>query len=123
MTRIVLGIIARERVRSEWVEVERNATRLLRFQPYNEEATLALAEAYAMRGGKLQAMEILDRYLSEVGTGPTDLRVPATVMRRRIADRMHPRVESIAGQSPLIGRGAEMERLAGLLDKARLKNG
>ncbi|MFN2533516.1 MAG: AAA family ATPase, partial [Pyrinomonadaceae bacterium] len=89
----------------------------------NEEATLALAEAYAMRGGKLQAMEILDRYLSEVGNGPTDLRVPATVMRRRIADRMHPRVESIAGQSALVGRGAEMEQLAWLLDKARQKNG
>ena len=123
MTRVMLGIIARHRVKGEWVEVERNATRLLRFQPYNEEATLALAEAYAMRGGKLQAMEILDRYLSEVGNGPTDLRVPATVMRRRIADRMHPRVESIAGQSPLVGRGSEMEQLAGLLDKARGKNG
>src|SRR6266496_3050872 len=40
MTRVMLGIIARHRVKGEWVEVERNATRLLRFQPYNEEATL-----------------------------------------------------------------------------------
>ena len=123
MTRVMLGIIARHRVKGEWVEVERNATRLLRFQPYNEEATLALAEAYAMRGGKLQAMEILDRYLNEVGNGPTDLRLPATVMRRRIADRMHPRVETISGQSPLVGRGNEMEQLAGLLEKARTSKG
>ena len=123
MTRVMLGIIARHRVKGEWVEVERNATRLLRFQPYNEEATLALAEAYAMRGGKLQAMEILDRYLREVGNGPTDLRLPATVMRRRIADRMHPRVESIAGQSPLVGRSSEMEQLADLLERARRKKG
>jgi len=123
MTRVMLGIIARHRVKGEWVEVERNASRLLRFQPYNEEATLARAEACAMRGGKLEAMAILDRYLSEVGSGPTDLRLPATIMRRRIADRMHPRVETIAGQSPLVGRGAVMEQLAGLLDLCRRKKG
>ena len=124
MTRVMLGIIARHRVKGEWVEVERNATRLLRFQPYNEEATLALAEAYAMRGGKLQAMEILDRYLSEVGNGPTDLRVPATVMRRRIADRMHPRMDGgIESELPLVGRGAEMEHLGRLLQSARRQKG
>ncbi|MFN2602345.1 MAG: AAA family ATPase [Gemmatimonadaceae bacterium] len=123
MTRIMLGIIARHRVKGEWVEVERNATRLLRFQPYNEEATLALAEAYAMRGGKLQAMEILDRYLSEVGNGPTDLRLPATVMRKRIADRMHPRLDEIDSELPLVGRGAEMEQMGRLLQSARRKKG
>jgi predicted ATPase/DNA-binding SARP family transcriptional activator len=123
LTRVMLGVIARHRVKGEWVEVERTASRLLRFQPYNEEATLAMAEACAMRGGKLDAMAILDRYLSEVGNGPTDLRVPATIMRRRIADRMHPRVEAITGQSPLVGRGAEMEQLGELLERAREKDG
>jgi hypothetical protein len=82
-----------------------------------------MAESYAMRGAKLEAMAILDKYLAEVGTGPTDLRVPATIMRRRIADRMHPRAETIAGQSPLVGRSAEMERLGGLLELARQKKG
>lgn len=119
MTRVVLGIIARHRVKGEWVEAERNASKLLRFQPYNEEATLAMAEACAMRGGKLQAMEILDRYLNEVGSGPTDLRLPATIMRRRIADRMHPRMEAAVGQSPLVGRGAVMEQLGALLQRSR----
>jgi len=123
LTRVMLGIIARHRVKGEWVEAERNAARLLRFQPYNEEATLAMAEACAMRGGKLQAMAILDRYLSEVGNGPTDLRVPATIMRRRIADRVHPRVEAIAGQSPLVGRCAEMEQLGELLERSRESDG
>jgi DNA-binding SARP family transcriptional activator len=37
MTRVMLGIIARHRVKGEWVEAELNASRLLRFQPYNEE--------------------------------------------------------------------------------------
>jgi DNA-binding SARP family transcriptional activator/tetratricopeptide (TPR) repeat protein len=119
MTRVMLGIIARHRVKGEWVEAELNASRLLRFQPYNEEATLAMAEACAMRGGKLQAMQILDRYLSEVGRGPTDLRLPATIMRRRIADRMHPRAEAVMGESPLVGRGPMMEQLGELLDRSR----
>jgi tetratricopeptide (TPR) repeat protein/DNA-binding SARP family transcriptional activator len=119
MTRVMLGIIARHRVKGEWVEAERNASKLLRFQPYNEEATLAMAEACAMRGGKLQAMEILDKYLNEVGSGPTDLRLPATIMRRRIADRMHPRMEAAVGQSPLVGRGAVMEQLGELLQRSR----
>ncbi len=119
MTRVMLGIIARHRVKGEWVEAELNASRLLRFQPYNEEATLAMAEACAMRGGKLDAMRILDRYLSEVGSGPTDLRLPATIMRRRIADRMHPRAEAAVGESPLVGRGAVMEQLGELLERSR----
>ena len=123
MTRLMLGIIARHRVKGEWVEVERNASRLLRFQPYNEEATLAMAESCAMRGAKLEAMSILDKYLNEVGSGPTDLRLPATIMRRRIADRMHPRAEMVADQSPLVGRSAEMEHLARLLDSAVQKKG
>jgi DNA-binding SARP family transcriptional activator len=123
MTRVMLGIIARHRVKGEWVEAELNASRLLRFQPYNEEATLAMAEACAMRGGKLDAMRILDRYLSEVGSGPTDLRLPATVMRRRIADRMHPRAEAATGESPLVGRGAVMEQLGELLERSRTGRG
>jgi DNA-binding SARP family transcriptional activator/tetratricopeptide (TPR) repeat protein len=123
MTRVMLGIIAGHRVKGEWVEAELNASRLLRFQPYNEEATLAMAEACAMRGGKLDAMHILDRYLSEVGSGPTDLRLPATIMRRRIADRMHPRAEAVVGESPLVGRGAMMERLGELLERCRDRRG
>jgi predicted ATPase/DNA-binding SARP family transcriptional activator len=123
MTRIMLGIIAKHRVKGEWTEAERNAAKLLRFQPYNEEATLAMAEACAMRGGKLQATDILDRYLNEVGSGPTDLRLPATIMRRRIADRVHPRMETVAGQSPLVGRGAVMEQLGELLRRARDQKG
>jgi DNA-binding SARP family transcriptional activator/tetratricopeptide (TPR) repeat protein len=123
MTRMMLGIIARYRVKGEWAETELNASRLLRFQPYNEEATLAMAEACAMRGGKLDATRILDRYLSEVGSGPTDLRLPATIMRRRIADRMHPRAEAVMGESPLVGRGATLEQLGELLERSRRTRG
>jgi DNA-binding SARP family transcriptional activator/tetratricopeptide (TPR) repeat protein len=123
MTRVMLGIIARHRVKGEWIEAELNASRLLRFQPYNEEATLAMAEACAMRGGKLEAVRILDRYLSEVGSGPTDLRLPATIMRRRIADRMHPRSEAAIGESPLVGRSVTMEELGELLGRCRRRKG
>src|SRR5688572_17642882 len=86
LTRVVLGLIARARVEGHWAAVEHHAKRLLHFAPFNEEATLALAESLAMRGDKLEAVRILDSYLGEVGRGPTDLRVSADLMRRRIAD-------------------------------------
>lgn len=123
LTRMMLGVIARHRVKGEWAQVEKNASRLLRFQPFNEEATLAMAEACAMRGAKLEATGILDRYLSEVGPGPTDLRVPATIMRRRIADRMQPRAQVSTQELPLFGRQHEIEQLVSLLQCAREKRG
>lgn len=123
ITRLMLGIVARHRVMAQWSEVERNARKLLGVSPYNEEATLALAEAYAMRGSKLEGMRILDTYLSEVGRGPTDLRVPATIMRKRIADRIPPRAHLFAANTPLVGRSAAMEELGVLLDRARAREG
>lgn len=123
LTRCMLGIIAAHRIKGEWPDAERNAARLLSFQPYNEEATLAMAEACAMRGGKIEAIRILDRYLDEIGRGPSDLRLPATVMRRRIADRMHPRVDITVAESPLVGRGAVMKQLGELLERCRKRKG
>ncbi|MEJ7759452.1 MAG: AAA family ATPase [Gemmatimonadaceae bacterium] len=123
ITRLMLGIVAGHRVKAQWTEVERTARKLLGISPYNEEATLALAEAYAMRGSKLEGMRILDKYLSEVGRGPSDLRVPATIMRKRIANRIPPRAHLFAASTPLVGRGASMEELGVLLDRARARQG
>ena len=61
-------------------------TKLRQIAPYNEEAVLVLAEAHAMRGAKLEGINILETYLDEVGRKPDDLKLPASVMRRRIAE-------------------------------------
>jgi tetratricopeptide (TPR) repeat protein len=102
-----------------WHEVEEQATSLLCHSPYNEEATLALAEALAMRGDKLGGVKILDTYLEEVGKGPMELRLPASLMRRRIADRMPSTVDDGPADIPLVGREPYLEKLGRLLDDVR----
>lgn len=122
LTRVVLGLIARARVQGNWAGVEIQSKRLLQFAPYNEEATLALAEAFAMRGEKLEAVRILDSYLSELGRGPNDLRLPASLMRRRIADRM-PSVHNVPSDIPLLAREGMMANLYELLQDVQSGQG
>jgi DNA-binding SARP family transcriptional activator len=117
----LLNAIAKHRLAGEWSDVERGASSLLQLTPLNEEATLALAEAFAMRGAKHSATKLLDEYLEETGNGPTDLRVPATVMRRRIADRIAPRATDVVSEAPLVGRADVMRLLGELLTST--KNG
>lgn len=123
MTRVLLSRLSRQRLMGQWADVERTSSTLLELAPYNEEATLALAEAYAMRGSKLEGVRILDSYLSEIGTSHSDLRLPATVMRKRIVDRMPPRAHPSSGEIPLVGRSEEMEKLSSLLHAVRSGEG
>ena len=116
----ILDTIARHRLAAEWVAVESWCTALLQIAPLNEEATLALAEALAMRGAKHAATRLLDEYLDETGTGPSDLRVQASLMRRRIADRMPPRPNHSA-DAMLVGRTKAMERLGEMLRSVKSK--
>lgn len=118
ITPAILGIISQRRSRGDWAGVEYSATGLLRAAPYNEEATLALAEAHAMRGSKLESVRILDRYLGAVGKASGDLRVPATALRKRIVDRAPPPSSSTASV-PMLERGTVMQQLGTLLRSAR----
>jgi len=52
----LLAVISKHRLRANWEDVESWALALLRLTPHNEEATLALAEAHAMRGAKLEGV-------------------------------------------------------------------
>ncbi|MDQ3243322.1 MAG: AAA family ATPase [Gemmatimonadota bacterium] len=115
LSRLLLSVIARNRVAGDWSEVESNATNLLRVSPYNEEATLALAESYALRGAKIDAVQILDKYLDEIGSGPTSLRLPASLMRKRIGEKMAPRDHDPFFEVPFVGRGELMKELTTLL--------
>jgi DNA-binding SARP family transcriptional activator len=115
----LLAIISKNRLRANWEDVESWASALLRLTPYNEEATLALAEAHAMRGAKLEGVRVLDGYLAAIGEASGDIRLPATVMRKRIADRMPPRPNQSSPDTPLIGRGDTINTLSEMLPRVR----
>jgi DNA-binding SARP family transcriptional activator/tetratricopeptide (TPR) repeat protein len=119
----LLSIISKHRHRANWDEVESWATALLRLAPHNEEATLALAEAHAMRGAKLEGVRVLDGYLAEIGEATVDIRLPATVMRKRIADRMPPRPNQGSPDAPIIGRGDTINTLSEMLPSVRAGSG
>jgi DNA-binding SARP family transcriptional activator/tetratricopeptide (TPR) repeat protein len=119
----LLASLARHRERGNWELVERNAHVLLQLSPLNEEATLSLAEAYAMRGAKIDAVKMLDDYLAESGSLTNELRIPASTLRKRIVDRIQPAEHSGFAELPLLGRGLPMKTLADLLKEAKLKAG
>jgi DNA-binding SARP family transcriptional activator len=117
--RVLVGAIALRKSRGEWADVERLAHRCLAIDPLNEDATLALAEAAALHGGKVEAMGILDRYLREMGPTARELRLPAMALRRRISE---PELEFPLAPPvhvPFVGRSAEMGVLGTALRSAR----
>jgi DNA-binding SARP family transcriptional activator/tetratricopeptide (TPR) repeat protein len=103
--------LAELRVSGDWVLAERAARASLAIDPFNEEGTLSLAESLAMSGSKMQAIQLLDRFINEVGSANSDLSIPATLLRRRICDRLKSRNGGphMDGVSPLIGRALEMQ--------------
>ncbi|MGI9077842.1 MAG: ATP-binding protein [Gemmatimonadaceae bacterium] len=116
--RVLVAAVTAKRSRGEWSEVETIAKRILSIDPLNEEATLAAAQAMALHGGKVQALALLDRYLKEIGPDAREIRLPASVLRRRIADaqnidRAHPVIDP-----PFTGRAEEMADLLQALQLA-----
>ncbi|HKS05859.1 MAG TPA: AAA family ATPase [Gemmatimonadaceae bacterium] len=109
--------IARARQKAQWTDVERLARNCLKLDPLNEEATLALAEATALAGAKSRALEMLDAYVRELGPDAGDVKLPATVLRRRIADRFPSPRATTAFDTPLVGREGLMSHLTSALDR------
>jgi DNA-binding SARP family transcriptional activator len=107
------------RLRADWTAVEKNTAACLALDPYNETAILAQAEAAAMRGGKRKAMSILDRYIAEVGIDKKGLQLPATLLRRRISERVPDRPALINADPPFVGREREVELLTRRFGEAR----
>jgi DNA-binding SARP family transcriptional activator len=115
MRRALLSGLARNRTSGQWSTVEALARKTLYLDPLNEEATLALAEATALAGNKLEAVEMLDRYIAEIGErSPRRLDLPPSLLRRRIAERVDPRVLRLS-DAPFIGRAESMAVLHGVL--------
>ena len=103
------------------VVANRYAVQLLGIDELNEEATLTRAESMAMQGAKVDALKLLDAYLTEIGRMGTgrDAGLPAQLLRRRIAEKL-PSISYQSGgrhHGPLVGRVVESRTLtAGLFD-------
>jgi DNA-binding SARP family transcriptional activator len=93
---------------ADWASVERIAQEVLAGDPFNEEATFALAESTALSGSKSEAIRILERYESE--TGRADLKLPASILRRRISEKLPDRRRR-ALDTPFVGRDAEAQMM------------
>jgi DNA-binding SARP family transcriptional activator len=101
----LVDLILQRKARSDWAGVASISQSLLSADPLNEEATLALAEALAVSGGKHKAISMLSTY--EVETGAT-LRLAPSLLRRRISDALYsasetPRTGKLVGRSEELG--------------------
>src|SRR4051812_12110065 len=121
-TRLLLRALEEKRLQGDWSSVERIAAKCLTLEPLNEAAVLAKAEACAMRGGKMKAVSILDRYIADVGD-LHDLKLPASVLRRRVVERVTERPHMLNSEPPFVGREPEMEMLTSGLGRARTGEG
>ncbi len=122
-SRLLINDIRRARGRGDWMRVERLAAMCLEIDPFNEEGVLAGAEASAMRGAKREAVSMLDRYVADLGPGSGDLKLPANLMRKRIAERVPEATMAGRTEGIFVGREADMQLLTTLLDDARGSEG
>lgn len=99
-----------------WPAVEQFAHAILEIDPFNEEATLALAEAAALSGAKAKALAILSDYEQE--TGRSDLRIASSLLRRRISESV-PEVSRRVLETPFLGREADAEAVRHQILEAR----
>ena len=112
------------RQKGDWSTSDRLALHCRRLDPFNETAVLAHAEVTAIRGSKKEALAIIDRYLGEVGSANTNLTLSATILRKRIAERLPERGVHAAQECTFVGRDFEMEKLSlRLLDARKGKGG
>ncbi len=123
VTRILVRDLEKARLKGDWIGVERISAQCLVLDSFNETAVLARAEATAMRGAKKTAVAILDQYIADVEGVNLDLRLPPTLLRRRIIERMPEQATLSLRASAFVGRDHEMEALMSLLAAARRGSG
>jgi DNA-binding SARP family transcriptional activator len=114
--RALMAAVGELRIQGRFGDVEALARVCLDLDPLNEDATLALAESTAMSGSRVQALDILDRYVEEVGG---ELRLPATILRRRIAERLPTPRYGASLEPAFVGRAASLAELTALWNDAR----
>lgn len=122
--RVLVAQLRARRERADWMGADAMARWLLQFDPLNEDATLTYAECTARNGSKAEALAIIDRYLAEVGPSAGDIRVPATVLRRRIGEtQTRPRRRLAPSDRHFVGREELMASLTLSMRRARWHDG
>ncbi len=122
--RVLVGQLRSRRERADWGGAEALARWLLQFDPLNEDATLTIAECTALAGAKSEAVAILDRYIAEVGATAGDIRLPALLLRRRIAEPVsRGRLSFAPTERHFIGREEELAALTLLMRRTRWHDG
>jgi len=118
--RATLHRIGMARREGRWLEVDHWGLMLLQADPLNEEATLARAEATAMRGAKFEALEILNTYMHEIGDHARVIGLPARLLKRRISELTDTSMRRVTATSaPFIGRHDLLARGHDALEQAR----
>jgi hypothetical protein len=117
--RLFVGAMRSARSRGDWPTLERLALDCLRLDPLNEEATMARAEATAMRGSKAQALRILDNYMDALGDPKLQIGLPAKLLRTRIAERISQPKYATLSEAHFVGREEEVALLSHMLDEAK----
>jgi DNA-binding SARP family transcriptional activator len=110
LTRVFVAELNRARRVSDWTIAGAAARAILALDPMHEEATLASAELLAINGAKTEAVRLLDRYIVEVGSASPELKLPATLLRRRISEQSR-EIYRAPLTLPFLGRDAEMAAL------------
>ena len=122
--RVLSAQLRQRRERADWGGAEALARWLLQFDPLNEEGTLTVAECAALAGSKTEALAILDRYLAELGPDAGDIRLPASMLRRRIAEPVaRTRLSFAPTERHFLGRNDELAALTLAMRRARWHDG
>jgi DNA-binding SARP family transcriptional activator len=124
--RVLVDTLRRRRDRGDFGGTEVVARALLQLDPLNEEATLLLAECTLLAGARAEGVQLLDRYLAEVGEVPEEVRRRVVALRRRIHEPQ-PGVSRVR-ETPLsdalfVGREGELAQLSQALRRARWQDG
>jgi DNA-binding SARP family transcriptional activator len=122
--RVLVDVLRQRRDRADWNGAQMIAKWILQIDALNEDATLALAECIAVTGSKVEAIAVLDRYLTELGANAGDIRLPATLLRKRFSEAV-PRRRSVALVTDryFVGRDQEMSDLTQAMRRARWRDG
>lgn len=122
--RVLVEQLRNRRARADWMGADAIARWLLQFDPLNEEATLTTAECLALNGSKAEAVAMLDRYLAELGPDAGDLRLQATLLRRRISEpHGKQRVSFAPTERHFVGREELMAELTLAMRRAKWHDG
>jgi len=116
--RVILRESARARLAGDWRALENASRACMALDPLNEGAVFGRAEAIALSGSKVAAVQYLDGYMKEAGITSSDLRLPAAILRRRISERL-PDTSAARSELPFSGRADEMAALNESFTRAR----